>query len=313
MAKKTKATSDYHDEVIASALSEIEYILGCREQWYKLGGHKHPEDAARAYDEDLYEANESKADRCVNLCEAAEDALSAWGDLSLRLLGWAFVFEKVFAQDRCSDEAGDGSKGGEAGVRERSQLGMLIARAAYRAGPASFVLIPMPTQWAKYLVDALDRVDAGEVDPIFEPRPRKSYKDGYTLPALRHRAITMSQYLHGRGMSLASARRHVAMFLGASEHDLRNWERALGKELGYKPEFKWDRIAGAVDSGLGMASAFERLGIDNDDENAIRDWNRFVERPRNLIDEEIDALGKEYRHQLQHQKNMASRRKRKLF
>jgi hypothetical protein len=228
----------------------------------------------------------------------------------LRLLGWAFVFEKFFAQDRGSYEAGDGSKGSEAGVWGRSQLGMLIARAAYSAGPASFALIPMSTQLAKYLEHALDRLDAGEVDPIFEPGPRKSYKDGYTLYGLRHRAITMSQYLHGRGMSLASARRHIAMFLGASEHDLRNWERALGKELGYKPDFKWERIAGAVDSGLGMASAFERLGIDNNDEDAIRTWNRSVERPRDLLDEEIDALGKEYRYELQHQKNMTSRRKR---
>jgi hypothetical protein len=72
MAKKTKATSDYHSEVIASTLREIEYILECREQWYKLGGHKHPEDAARAYDEDLYEGNESEADRCLNLHEAAK-------------------------------------------------------------------------------------------------------------------------------------------------------------------------------------------------------------------------------------------------
>jgi hypothetical protein len=76
-------------------------------------------------------------------------------------------------------------------------------------------------------LDAIKKLKYGEVEPIFEPGKRTSYKDGYTIPGLRHEALLACHFLYGTGLTMSAARSRVGAALGETAENIRNWDRAL--------------------------------------------------------------------------------------
>ena len=95
-------------------------------------------------------------------------------------------------------------------------------------------------------MDAIKKLKYGEVEPIFEPGKRTSYKDGYTLRVLRGEALRTSHFLYGTGLTMSAARSRVAAALGETTENIRNWDRALKKEL----EAQYERAIPYLDDVL---------------------------------------------------------------
>jgi hypothetical protein len=110
---------------------------------------------------------------------------------------------------------------------------------------------------------------------------------------------------------MAMARRRVAEFAGEHFETIRNWERKLQGEEGYRSlVLRW-QIQGAVAGGATLADTTRRLRIDPEDEYfASLTWDFYVKDPLRWDDAYLAKLGQDYQRALKEQKQLAQRRRR---
>jgi hypothetical protein len=245
----------------------------------------------------------------------ASEALAEWRRLSEALVGWAIRAEvKQVTAEADADFCGAISDAREALIKNLEM--------ALRYDNDDFVIGIFSPELAKDTLGGLTKLKYGEVEPIFEPGKRTSYKDGYTIPRLRDKALLACHFLYGTGLTMSAARSRVAAALGETAANIRNWDRAKKKELEercenmeekprnpYAIHFEGAQLFGAIVTGLGRDAAIKRLKLPLDWDPNGYFWayvNKLHDRNNRLHvwdDARLAQLGDEYQRSLKQQKS----------
>jgi hypothetical protein len=281
----------------------IQEILRLRNAWLDLTGG----DLVRGVD--LLECN-----IVPFMPDPPADALSArficrraileWCKLGQNLVGWALAASAATSSKKWREP----KYNTPSSHARRSKLISELSRAW--GSTETYAIAVLPKEIALELKSALEKLEFGEVDSILEPAKRKNYKDGWTIPTYRERIVCACHYYYGSGLSMTTARRRIAEFVGEHFETIRNWDRGLQHQPsnGFRA-LRW-RIAGAAASGATFADACRRLGIDPESKQEVAEWDHYVKRQLRWDDAYLAKLGQSYQRALREQKQLAQRRKR---
>ena len=229
--KRDREFEEFLSMAAGPLTTSIEHLIKTRLAWYRLtGGSAEKEFELLGGPTGLAEEMSLENIHRMKPVLLRMRAIDHWRELSKCLVGWAIEAGENFNKivDKYEVDLPDHV---EPKNRDRSELRSKIA-SARTLTPDSYKIVVLPTELADRVEEALLKLDYGEVDPIFSPSHRKSYKDGLTIPSLREDLLACYYYLLGAGTMQSEARGKVAEAALVSPEAVRNWERASKKEHG---------------------------------------------------------------------------------
>ena len=243
--------------------------------------------------------------------ELVAAAIVEWRKLSEVLAGWAI---RAAVADTASSNM----------TSRRSLAWALVSGQMEYSRKRKYVVAVLSAELASEVLGGLTKLEYGEVESIFEPGKRSSYRSAQDLLKLRRKALQHCHYLYGTGISMAAAQNQVGAALGETSDNVRNWDRAENRKMARSSDLKHFflslyaifQFAGARVAGFEQADALKRLNIPLDRKTANEIWTRpkrksdpSKDRPL-FFDKELAELGVKYREVLQEKKEKARRRRR---
>lgn len=185
-------------------------------------------------------------------------AINLWKELTDLLVGWALTAEVQFREALEATSPPEVTPLNE--DRQRLNYEFLKARFVDPELRKEYSIVVLDSDLVWRAGEALTKLSFGELTEMFQPAPRRSFKDGYTLPIIREELLACCHFLHGGGMSMQRAMDTVSELAGVTDAAIRNWSRSLKKgHSAENPIFYEAFLAGAHHAGSSFSDAVARL------------------------------------------------------